>query len=107
MAATMLGAHSSLRILAGAAALVVLAIALAPLARRSPVVRGHVVDCFAMGLALIVSLSGPMDAAGSPSPHAHALAIPSLAALALVAAGWAAAREIGRASCRERVCELV
>lgn len=92
MAATMLGPHSGVRTLVGAAGLLVLAMILSPFARHGVAVRSHVVDCFAMGLALVASMSGHLDA---PTPaHAHATAAPlaAAAALALVAAGWGAAR---------------
>ena len=93
MVATMLGAHSSLRILAGTAALLALAIGVAPLARRSPVVRGHVLDCFAMALALLTMLAtSPVDDAGHGHASAVGIPIQTLPTLALVAAGWAAAR---------------
>jgi hypothetical protein len=93
MAATMFGGHSTLRILVGAAVLLALAIGLAPAARRSAVARTHVLDCFAMALAMLASLAnGPVDAASPTHSHAAPIAAPGLAALALVAAGWAAAR---------------
>jgi hypothetical protein len=93
MAGAMVGGHSNLRVLAGAAALLALAIGLSPLARRDGVVRGHVLDCFAMGVGLVASIAGsPMDGAAATHAHAGAAPLSLVAPLALVAAGWAAAR---------------
>ena len=93
MATSMLGAHSPARILFAAGALLVLSMALARAARSSAVVRGHVLDCFAMSLALVAILANdPMDATAPTHGHAAPVVVPALTALALVAAGWAAVR---------------
>ena len=93
MAISMLGPHSPGRILVAAAALLVVAMALAPAARSSAVVRAHVLDCFAMAIAMLCALSTrPLDEPTLSHPHGAGIPIPSLATLALVAAGWAAAR---------------
>jgi hypothetical protein len=93
MGASMVGAHSPARVLVAAAALLMLAMALARAARRSALMRTHVLDCFAMALAMLAMLAdGPVDAATPVHGHGALIAAPGLTALALVAAGWAAAR---------------
>ncbi len=94
MVTTMVGAHSVPATLAGAATLVAAAMLLAPVARDDAAARAHVLDSFAMALALIaVMQTGIVDAAGSVHGHADGIHVPSSdAALALVAVGWAAAR---------------
>jgi hypothetical protein len=95
MAYTMLGQHSPLKCLVGAAALVGASVAMAPLARRSAAFRGHLLDFWAMALAMLVLLP-QHPSASSETGHSHGAAVASggfLAAL-IVCVGWA----IGRAA---------
>jgi hypothetical protein len=88
MAGTMV-AHSALASLTGAAVLVAASVLCAALSRSRVHLREHVLDLWAMALVLLVLLPRP-DAA--PASHAHAIAVPALAAFTAVVIAWAAAR---------------
>lgn len=72
---------------ASAALLVVVSIACARYSRRSPFLREHIVDLWAMALLLILlAPSAPV------SGHGHGVRIDAGFALAAVVAGWVVAR---------------
>jgi hypothetical protein len=71
MAAAMFGPEPILGSLAGAALLIVASICCAPVARRSPVFRAHVVDFWAMALALLILLPHGVGAGAAPAAAGH------------------------------------
>jgi hypothetical protein len=92
MAFTMLGAHSVWRMLAASAALILTSVAFARRARTEPRFRDHIVDLWAMALVLIALTArhGGYPNAG----HDHALLPQGLPGVAVVTAGWLAARTL-------------
>jgi hypothetical protein len=92
MAYTTLGHHSPLKCLVGAAALVGASVAMAPLARRSAAIRGHLLDFWAMALCMLALLP---HSALVPGEHAHsALSIGYVPAFFVVSAAWFGARVV-------------
>jgi hypothetical protein len=85
MAFTLIGGSSPVKCLAGAAVLVLISIAMAPLARTLLVYRLHLVDFWAMALGMIVLLPHPVVAVTAVHQHGgmSVAAIPVFAALAV------------------------
>ncbi len=88
MAITMAGSHSSARTFLGASTLLLAAMVLARFARADLTIAGHVVDCFAMAVVLLLSTSDFVDATGQGHLHGPGHAIPGTVAVMLVLAGW-------------------
>ena len=89
MLAVMVGAmlsHSALASIGGAALLVVVSVPCSALSRTRAFFRAHVLDLWAMALALLAMVSW------QPGGHHHGLAVPSGAALAGIVVAWAAGR---------------
>ena len=84
MAAAM-ASHSVVASLAGAALLVVVSVPCSAVSRTRPDFRAHVVDLWAMALALLAFL--PWRGVGH-----HAMSVPSVGAFAVVVAAWAVSR---------------
>lgn len=84
MAAAMFGPEPILGSLAGAALLIVASICCAPISRRSPVFRAHVIDFWAMALALLILLPhGAGVAAGAAGTAAGRVAASSGMAMSM------------------------
>jgi hypothetical protein len=60
----------------------------------------HVVDCFAMGVGLVVALATPMVSAGAEHTHRAGLAMDGRVALLAVLTVWALSRVIVVVSAR-------
>ena len=84
MAAAM-ASHSVLASLAGTALLVVVSVPCSAVSRARPAFRAHIVDLWAMALALLAFV--PWGRAGH-----HGVSVPSGWAFAAIVAAWAASR---------------
>ncbi|MDQ1570304.1 MAG: hypothetical protein QOF79_978 [Actinomycetota bacterium] len=92
MALTLVGGSSPVKCLAGAAVLVVVSIAMAPLARTLAVYRLHLIDFWAMALGMIVLLPhSPVVAVTTVHEHG-AMPVAAIPAFIAVVSTWGVAR---------------